>query len=79
MIGTLFLIGGVAMAAVGFWLLRRFDVPTQAIRVTADGKPVKPLAGPVQAGSVLGIAAGYVALLGGLSVAVVGAAILMLG
>lgn len=74
MIGAAFLAGGLAAAAAGFALLRRHDRPAASLRVEASGKPVAPLAGPVESTSLLGVAAGYILLLGGLACAVVGGA-----
>lgn len=78
MIGAAFLLGGGAAAAAGFALLRRHDRPTPSVSVEVSGKPVAPMAGPAETPSLLGVAAGYALLLGGLACAVVGGAVLFI-
>lgn len=78
MIGAAFLLGGAAAAAAGYALLRRHDRPASSVHVEVSGKPVAPLAGPAETSSMMGVVAGYALLLGGLSCAVVGGAVLFL-
>ena len=75
MIGGLFFVGGLGAAVAGWLLLKRYDRPAASLTVHENGKAVKPFAGPLETGSLAGVAAGYVLLLFGLCGAIVGGAV----